>query len=951
MVQKLMYPVLAVGLAASIGMAKEVLIDDFEIPKDPLKDSTSFYLHTWDDVEGEVGNENGNIYLAEAAADSSNYGIGFFGRTLDEGVTVHIPVGVIGACTEYTYQYKGAAHQFVLVPDKANDDNMHYTDIKKLIPATDEWTVAHIKPTDTRDRYGWGSYHLDPSTVVRVRWNINHDAKGDYLYIDNLKCIRPDGYIIAFYNVDTLVKTQIVPEGEMPVDPGLTPKKESSANYDYYFKTWEPAFVAATEKTSYHAVYDSTLIYTLEEGESILVQDFEDCEAIDGCVNKWNGAFWLDSDAGNGGAAALSSDTTEETSTVAKLTYLLKQDTSTSTAPYARAVMNVNDIGSRTLSTCEVIKYDYKGAAHNFRVRSSYDVGGNYHMKSVEEGDTWKTELISVATQLKQQNGWGIAVNIADAMKRAEAFDWDIQGEFGTEGSLEIDNIRCINLPVYTITFMDGENKIEEQIVTEGDVPKCNFCNNYAKYVKQPTESHKYVYTGEFDPEVVAANQDATYQVVWDSTLRTFTVTFVSEGDTLATGEWDYGVTPSYEGTPVKAATAQYTYTFKGWDKELVEVTDAATYTALFDSTLNKFLVMFDVGDKIDSAEYDYGTKAEDITVPEAKKAVTAQYTYTFKAWDKELADVTENATYTALFDSTVNKYLVTFVVDSKKDSAEYVYGTKADSLNVPETKMAATAQFTYTFKAWDKELADVTETATYTAVFDSTVNKYLVKFVVDGKVDSAKYAYGTKAADLKVPETKKASTDRYTFTFKKWDEKLADVTKNATYTAVFDSTVNRYLVKFVSEGKTLDSAYYAYGTKANKIDIPNATKKDTKDSTFTFDGWDAKIANVTKDVTYTAKFKAEKIESKKDSKSDVINVVAQNNFKFSFANNELTIVQPNPSMVRVQVFDMLGHKVESFNDQIMGSKSFGLAHLPQGFYMVRIASRSQQYTAKVTIR
>ena len=172
-------------------------------------------------------------------------------------------------------------------------------------------------------------------------------------------------------------------------------------------------------------------------------------------------------------------------------------------------------------------------------------------------------------------------------------------------------------------------------------------------------------------------------------------------------------------------------------------------------------------------------------------------------------------------------------------------------------------------------------------------------------------------------------------------------MTGAATYTAVFDSTVNKYLVKFVSEGKILDSAYYEYGTKADKIKVPEATKKDTKDSTFTFDGWDAKIADVTKNVTYTAKFKAKKIESK----SEAIAASAKSGFKFSFANNELTVVQPSLSMVRVQVFDMIGHLVESFDDQVVGAKSYSLASLPQGTYMVRIASKSQMRSARIFVK
>ena len=920
MKHKLIYSAILIGLVATVGMAKEVLLGDFNTVV-PAGNGFGYYLHTWDNVAGTIANENESSFLQAVTADSvikvkhvfkvdsvvsadsiakvdsivlvdsvitvtkyvsidtsnavegADYGIGFFGRTKDIGVTVLYPVGVIGACTEFTYEYRGAAHQFVLVSDGDGNDDMHYTDKNKLMPASDTLTVAHVKPGDLKDRYGWGSNHLDASTVVRVRWNLETKFTGEYLYIDNLKCIRPDGYVIAFFNDSLLVKTTILSEGEMVTYPGVTPVRAPSDSFTYYFKGWDRPFAAATADTSYYAVFDSSLIFKMEEGETVLIEDFEDCKNGEECVNEWNGKFSLDGVVGNGGKLNVSYvPSAEDSSNAAKLTYLLKQDSAE--PPYARAVMSVNDVSARNLSTCEVIKYDYRGAAHNFRVRSSYDVGGNYHMKSVAESEVWKTEVIPVATQLKQQSGWGKVVSLSDVMKRVEAFDWDIQGEIGNEGSLEIDNVSCVNLPVYTITFIDGENVIEELIVSEGDMPKCHLCNSYARNI-EPTVSHRYTFTGMYTPEIVAATEDAIYQVAWDSTLRTYTVTFLDGVDTLAKAEWAYGSVPAYDGTPVKPATEKYSYTFDAWDREFVEVTEATAYTALFDSTLNK--------------------------------------------------------------------YYVKFVVDGKADSAQYAYGTKADDLKKPETKKAATAKYTYTFKAWDKTLADVTGAATYTALFDSTLNKYLVKFVVEGKVDSAQYAYGTKADSLKKPETKKAATDKYTYTFKAWDKTLADVTEAATYTALFDSTVNKYLVKFVSEGKTLDSAYYEYGTKADKIKVPEATKTDTKDSLFSFDGWDEEIADVTKNATYTAKFKAKKTEA--------IVAATQNGFKFGFANNELTVVQPSLSMVRVQVFDMIGHLVESFDDQVVGAKSYSLASLPQGTYMVRIASMRQTLSAKVIVK
>lgn len=788
MKHKLIYPAIVIGLAATVGMAKEVLLGDFNTVV-PTGNGLGYYLHTWDNVAGTIANENESIFLQTVTADSvikvdhvvkvdsvtsadsvvevdsvvkvdsvitvtkyvsidtsnavegTDYGVGFFGRTNNIGVTVLYPVGAIGACTEFTYEYRGAAHQFVLVSDGDGNDDMHYTDKNKLIPASDTLTVAHVKPSDLKNLYGWGSNHLDASVVTRVRWNLETKFAGEYLYIDNLKCIRPDGHLIAFYSDSRLVKTTILPEGEMVTYPGATPVRAPSDSFAYYFKGWDRPFAAATADTSYHAVFDSSLIYKMEEGETVLIEDFENCADGEECVNEWNGKFWLDGDAGNGGKFEVAYGPSADDSTkVAKLAYQLKQDTAKT--PFARAVMNVNDVSARDLSTCEVIKYDYRGAAHNFRIRSSYDVGGNYHMTSVAESEVWKTEVIPVATQLKQQNGWGKAVSLANAMKRVEAFDWDILDESGNEGFLEIDNVSCVNLPVYTITFVDGENVIEELLVSEGDMPKCYLCDSYAKKI-EPTVSHRYTFKGMFTPEIVAATEDASYQVVWDSTLRAYTVTFLDGIDTLASAEWAYGSVPTYEGTPAKAATDKYTYTFKAWDKEFVEVTEATAYTA------------------------------------------------------------------------------------------------------------------------------------------------------------------------------------------------------------VFDSTVNKYLVKFVSEGKTLDSTYYEYGTKADKIKVPEATKKDTEDSTYTFDGWDAKIADVTKNATYTAKFKAEKIEPK----TEAIVASAQSGFKFGFANNELTVVQPTSSMVRVQVFDMIGHLVESFDDQVMGAKSYSFASLPKGTYMVRIASKSQMRTVSVFVK
>ena len=109
---------------------------------------------------------------------------------------------------------------------------------------------------------------------------------------------------------------------------------------------------------------------------------------------------------------------------------------------------------------------------------------------------------------------------------------------------------------------------------------------------------------------------------------------------------------PEYNGaTPEKAATAQYTYTFKGWDKEVVAVTGEVTYTATFESIVNTYTVTWknEDGSVLKTDEVAYGaTPAYTGATPE--KAADDDYTYTFSSWDKALSAVTGNVEYVAQF-------------------------------------------------------------------------------------------------------------------------------------------------------------------------------------------------------------------------------------------------------------------------------------------------------------
>lgn len=95
----------------------------------------------------------------------------------------------------------------------------------------------------------------------------------------------------------------------------------------------------------------------------------------------------------------------------------------------------------------------------------------------------------------------------------------------------------------------------------------------------------------------------------------------------------------------------------------------------------------------------------------------------------------------------------------------------------------------------------------------------------------------------------------------------------------------------------------------------------------------------------------SEMVESSSSEQTTEIAAVAMNGVKFDYANNVLTVAMPNSAMLRVQVFDMMGHLVESFAETEASSKSFNLAHLTKGNYVVRIESARSVRTARILVK
>ena len=113
---------------------------------------------------------------------------------------------------------------------------------------------------------------------------------------------------------------------------------------------------------------------------------------------------------------------------------------------------------------------------------------------------------------------------------------------------------------------------------------------------KAATDEYEYTFAG-WSPEIEAVTGEATYTARFTATRRTYTVTFVSEGETLQTDVLEYGAMPYYRGeTPQKPADKENEYTFAGWSPEVAAVTGDVTYTARFDAQPHTGLSTLDGG-------------------------------------------------------------------------------------------------------------------------------------------------------------------------------------------------------------------------------------------------------------------------------------------------------------------------------------------------------------------
>ena len=476
----------------------------------------------------------------------------------------------------------------------------------------------------------------------------------------------------------------------------------------------------------------------------------------------------------------------------------------------------------------------------------------------------------------------------------------------------------------YTITFEENDGSEVEDITAD-----------YNTTITKPVDPTKEHYT--FDNWYVDAEFTTPYEFTtmpaenitlyakWN--VNQYKVTWNNiDGTEIYSEELDYGTLPEYDtetyGTPTFTKDG-YTYTFKGWDPEIVELAGETTYTATYDELVNTYNITYYNGEvKLEGLEpssYVYGIGTELPTIEEVGYTFGGWYTSpTFESETKvekiTETDLEDKVLYAQL---TINQYTITF----EENGGSEVEDITAD-YNSTVTKPVDPILEGYTFDNWyiDAEFTTPYEFTTMpnedvTVYAKWNINEYTITFEENGGSEVEDIT-----ADYNTIVTKPVDPTKEHYTFDNWYVDAEFTTpyefttmpaENITLYAKWN--VNQYRVTWNNiDGTEIYSEELDYGILPEYDTETYGTPTFAKDGyTYTFKGWDPEVSELTSETTYTATYEE-----------------VANTYNITYYNGEVKLEGLEPSSyvygigTELPTYEMNGYTFEGwYSDETLETK------------------------------
>ena len=251
--------------------------------------------------------------------------------------------------------------------------------------------------------------------------------------------------------------------------------------------------------------------------------------------------------------------------------------------------------------------------------------------------------------------------------------------------------------------------------------------------------------------ELSEVTADITFTAHFYEKYYEYNITFKNDdGSILESKNWNKGSMPSYEGTPTKNPTVDYTYEFNGtWSPAITTVTGSAVYVAQYDASPRAYTITFLNYDMsvLGTAEVVYNGTPSNATYLAAVAPLTedpykpdnSAFSFEFAGWrlqgasENGFAQVKGDQTYIAQYDQTTKKYKVSFVDDDGETVLHYLqleYGqTPSYTWDNPVNKQDV--KWNYTFSGWTPaEFTAVQGPQTYTATYNRSAREYKITWL-----------------------------------------------------------------------------------------------------------------------------------------------------------------------------------------------------------------------------
>ena len=295
-----------------------------------------------------------------------------------------------------------------------------------------------------------------------------------------------------------------------------------------------------------------------------------------------------------------------------------------------------------------VISFDPEFATYNSCTKGFEPSFFNINDKNTDSGEL-KFHIISLSDIVTEETVLTVVFDVKRPYSR-ETADFTLDGTGLTDSMTESILLNFIDESVwleYKVTFCDEDGTLlQSGMYHYGDT-----VNIPDPPAKESDAYGNYTFNG-WDKVVEPCTADAIYTATYVFEYIDYTVVFLNwDGTELSKRLYHYRDAITAPEEPKKVADNTYTYSFIGWDSELV-CTGNMMITAIYEPSYIDYTVIFKDwdGTELSKGIYHYG---DAVTMPDfPQRAAEDTCTYTFTGWDKDFSAFCEgNTVYTAVYD------------------------------------------------------------------------------------------------------------------------------------------------------------------------------------------------------------------------------------------------------------------------------------------------------------